>query len=76
MQFYRQQMGITKPLAFASLDGRRQRAQIENKLDQLLMLHEQGRIPEKQYLFLVDQLIDQLATLRDTAASSAGMQTR
>ncbi|WP_155296307.1 hypothetical protein [Spirosoma rigui] len=46
-------------------DPKRQRALIENKLDHLLLLHQQGQLPEKQYLFLVDQLIDQLVTLRN-----------
>jgi hypothetical protein len=69
-QFFRMKTGRAMLFQPESLDSKRQWAIIENKLDHILMLHEQGQLPEKHYLFLVDHLIDQLVSLRNTSATS------
>lgn len=72
-QFFRMKTGRTMLFQPESLNSQRQRAIIENKLDHILMLHEQGQLPEKQYLFLVDHLIDQLVSLQKTSTTPATM---
>ena len=69
-QYFKMKTGRAMLFQSEALDSRRQRAIIENKLDHIIMLHQQGQLPEKQYLFLVDHLIDQLVTLRNSAAPS------
>ncbi|GAB3543118.1 hypothetical protein [Spirosoma fluminis] len=48
----------------------RSRRRIERDLNQLHSLYEQGLLSEEKYLYLADQLIDQLAFLLDPEPAS------